>query len=876
MREGFSAFLSLPRWVVLAWNITFGICIAAEFLLGPYAHAADTVVYPVPVFLFSGTNGAVPVGILASGPDANLYGTTSSGGAFGKGTIFRLATNGTFTSLVSFDGTNGSTPYGGLLLAADGNYYGTTFSGGTSNLGTVFRVTTNGGLTSLASFIGANGASSYSPLVQGEDGNMYGVTYYGGVSNAGTVFKLGTNGVLSSLVSFSTTNGANPIGGLAAASNGLFYGTTYGGGAIGGGTLFQVTTAGVLNSLASLNSSTGLRPYSGVTIGVDGNLYGVTTAGGALGYGSVFKSDSNGLIRVLFSFTNVTSIPAGAIFPLLQATDGNFYGATFAGGSRNYGQVFRIAPGGAYSGFADFVTDGTSPSGGLVQAADGWFYTVTQNGGYVNNGGIFRFKISTSPPTISLQPQSAMTLPGSNVTFGVSATGQWPLYYQWFKNSKSLTGATNAVYTVTNSQLTDQGLYSVQLSNALGSVSSSNASLSVGPVAIIKQPSNAVVTLGYNGTFGVSALGYSPLTYQWRKGNDDIQNATNSILMLANVQTANADWYSVVVSNTDACVTSSIVQLSVVSPYTFGTLAGTPGPPGDINGPWNSARITNPVHIAIDTGGALYVSEWAENVIRKITPDGQVSTLAGLAGFSGTNDGFGSAARFYLPEGLAVDSATNLYVADNFNNTIRKVTPDGTVTTWAGTPGVSGFRDGPNRAALFYQPSDVAIDPEGCLLVADWRNQAIRKILPNGVVVTVALTLNYPTGVAANSDVYFTDQGFFSPNYGSVRKISSDGTVSILASGPTPLYGIALDTVGNCFVGSRSDDTISEVVPTGAMVTLGGVSGTNGYADGAGTAARFNGFRMGLARDPSGNLYVADTINNVSAKACRLTLESLR
>ncbi len=169
----------------------------------------------------------------------------------------------------------------------------------------------------------------------------------------------------------------------------------------------------------------------------------------------------------------------------------------------------------------------------------------------------------------------------------------------------------------------------------------------------------------------------------------------------------------------------------------FSTLAGYAGQ-GNADGMGSNARFYNPSSVATDSAGNVYVADTANHTIRLITPGGVTSTLAGSAGNPGSADGTGSAAQFNQPQGVAVDSAGNVYVADTGNQTVRKITPGGVVSTLAGLAGSSGSTNGSGSSARFYQPEGVAVDSAGNVYVADTWNHTIRKITSSGVVSTLA------------------------------------------------------------------------------------------------------------------------------------------
>ncbi len=332
-------------------------------------------------------------------------------------------------------------------------------------------------------------------------------------------------------------------------------------------------------------------------------------------------------------------------------------------------------------------------------------------------------------------------------------------------------------------------------------------------------------------------------------------------------------------------------QANYSTPYTFTTLAGNAGY-GSADGTGSAARFYDPSGVAVDSAGNVYVADTGNSTIRKVTLAGVETTLAGLAGSRGSADETGSAARFSNPNGVAVGSAGNVYVADTFNRTIRKVTPAGLVTTLAGLAGSSGSADGTGSAARFNDPYGVAVDSAGNVYVADYGNNPIRKVTPAGVVTTLAglagssgsadgtgsaARFYWPNGVAVDSagNVFVADKW-----NDMIRKVTPAGVVTTLAglagsrgsadgTGSATRFnypsGVAVDSAGNVYVADTVNSTIRKVTPAGLVTTLAGLAGSSGSADGTGSAARFN-YPSGVAVDSAGNVYVADSGNNTIRK----------
>lgn len=378
------------------------------------------------------------------------------------------------------------------------------------------------------------------------------------------------------------------------------------------------------------------------------------------------------------------------------------------------------------------------------------------------------------------------------------------------------------------------------------------------PVAPVfaTQPVSCAVAIGYGVTFNGTATGLPVLGYQWFKNSAAIPGATNASFSLSAVQAGDAGSYSVTASNVLGLSSSSNALLSVIQPYFFTNLAGLSGAAGAVDDVGSAARFRNPHGLCLDGAGNIYVAESGNHLIRKITPAGVVTTLAGLAQTAGTNDGGGGSARFRAPWGIVAANPTSLYVADSGNHAIRKLTFTGSnwmASTLAGYGGVSGNANGTGSAARFNAPRDLAIDGSGNLYVADYGNQMIRKVTSSGVVTTIA-------GAG-----------------GSIGALNGAGS-SARFNSPA---GIEIDSAGNLYVCDMYNRTIRKLTLSGSawsVGTMAGVAPLNGANDGPAAAARFAG-PSGIAIDANGYLYVVDflasTIRRVAPDGGACTLAGL-
>ncbi len=368
--------------IALAITVTAALSASAQTYTKLYTWPEDT----------RGDTGMGLAGIMTQGRDGNIYGTVGDDNSNAAGSAFKMTPTGTFTQIYSFCAltscADGSGPWGGLNLGKDGNLYGTTTNGGSKAAGTVFKLTPTGALTTVWNFDnGTDGGAPWYPPLQGLDGNFYGVssTVYSG--DYGAFYRLVPTATPpyneSVPVDFNYTNGNDPNL-PAQGTDGNFYGSTYFGGSKGIGVVYRTTAAGAITVLHNFTGypGDGTYPTGALVQGNDGAFYGVTYQGGTSNLGTVFKITSTGTLTILHNFVGY---PNDGTYPrsaLILGSDGNLYGTTLNGGKANDGTIYKITPAGAFTILYSLCsqtscTDGFSPVIPLLQHTNGKFYGST-------------------------------------------------------------------------------------------------------------------------------------------------------------------------------------------------------------------------------------------------------------------------------------------------------------------------------------------------------------------------------------------------------------------------------------------------------------------------------------------------------------------
>lgn len=441
-------------------------------------------------------------------------------------------------------------------------------------------------------------------------------------------------------------------------------------------------------------------------------------------------------------------------------------------------------------------------------------------------------------PVVVAQPRNVVVHPGSNAVFRVSVTGAPPFSYQWAFAGSGLMDSTNASLVLTNVQSANVGNYQVAVRNPFGAITSAMASLTLTsalPPTIIGPPLSLVAQLSADVHFSVTVSGTRPFSYQWQFNGVDLPN--NLITTIAG--------------------------------------NGSAGYSGD-SGPATAATLNGPLSIAADPNGNLYIADVNNSCVRKVSTSGEITTLA-------------TGIRY--PTGVAVDAQGNVYVAQLLNSVVARVDTNGLVTIAAGvgTGGFSGDGGPATQAALSY-PNGVGFDGFGELYIADRNNSRIRRVDKSGIISTVAGTsvagffgdggyatnaaLSYPLGVCADGsgNLYIADG-----SNNRIRKVDRHGVITTVTGTNAPSLGdgglainaglnspvsVAIDALGNMYIADVNDNRIRMVDTDGYISTVAGKS-VAGYSGDGGSAANASlNFPAGVALDPFGNLYIADTSND--------------
>ncbi len=794
------------------------------------------------MFFWDYVDGEYPQAGPIEGSDGYYYGTTTYGGSSSSyGTVYKVKADGStvVSALYTFaDGADGANPVGGLVQGADGNLYGTTTVGGTNGYGTVFKVTTNGTLTTLHAFGGpgaTDGFNAYGTLIQGVDGYLYGTAYSGGTNNSyGTVYKISTDGstfiTLHQFCTIGGTDGANPRGGLVQGSDGYLYGTTQigpvaGEFAQGEGTVFKISTNGAtFTTLHSFTGNDGEFPQGAPVLDGNGYLYG-TTSSGSTNAGTVFKISTNGTsFTTLYGFGGGADggQPNGGLF--LRNYDGYLYGTTYSGGSASQGTMFRIGTDGrAFTTLWNFSSGayGELPVGAIIEGSDGYLYGCAQDGGNNGTGVLYKF----APATFNW-----------SITGGTITAGQGTTNITWSVTSNAVTlcvAATNSggCVSLECTNLTVNSLPSAGITapSAVCASSTGNAasvpnagagasyawSITNGTIAAGQGTTNITWTAGGLGTAtisvtvttgaGCSAGGSTNVTVNALptasvSGTTNICSGSSATIQAALTGAANwiVTWSDGVITTNSSSPATRTVSPSATTTYTVTALSDA--------------------HCAGSSSGSAIVTVYALPSAGITAPAtacaGSTTNTASVPSpftvmhqFSGGNDGYSSYAA------LLQANDGNLY--GTTAGTIFKMTLGGTLTTITNSsPGSALIQASDGN---FYGTQGGGSDVDG----------SIFELTPQGTLTGLA-GFDYDNGAGPNGVIQASDGNFYgTAGYGGANIY---GTVFKM----TVAYGMGTITKLYDFPGSPGGaypnaNLVQGIDGSFYGTTSGGGSGTNCY-----------------------------------------------
>jgi sugar lactone lactonase YvrE len=770
--------------------------------------------------------------------------------------IRKVDTNGIITtvagkSTVGYSGDGGAAtnaslynPYG-VALDAFGNLYN-------ADLGNnrIRRVNTNGIITTVAGksssgYSGDGGAATNASLYRpsGVALDAYGNLYIADYNN-NRIRRVDTSGIITT-VAGKSSSGYSGEGG-AATNASLYY--PYGVALDAYGNLYiadldnnrirRVDTSGIITTVAGKSSSgysgdggaatnaSLYYPY-GVALDAYGNLY-------IADYNNsrIRRVDTSGFITTVagksssgYSGDGGAATNASLYHPSGVALDayGNLYIADYS--NKRIRKVLL------YAGYPTFTLNNI----GVVNAGN---YTVIITSPYGSVTSTVAPLTVAAPAAITIQPANQIVATGSSASFSVAVAGSGPFDYEWYFSGTSLVqSGTNSTLTLPGVSTNNTGNYTVMITNTYGYVTSRVATLTVAlPPTVAIQPASQTNLAGTTVSFSVAAAGIGPFTYQWQFNGSNFPN-------------------------------NIITTVAGSASYGFS---------GD-GGAATNARLVFPTGVAFDTSGNLHIADWYNNRIRKVDSNGIITTVAGNGSANYAGDGGAATnASFNGSTRVACDANVNLYIADQYNNRIRKVNTNGIITTVVGNGTQTYAGDGgPALTSSLYSPCGITFDASGNLYIADEGNNCIRKVDTTGIITTVAGTgtngysgdggaaitasLATPDGVSCDAfgNLYIADTG-----NSRIRKVDTHGTITSMPVGTVySPQGVACDAFGELYFEDYGNSRIRKVGTNGIITIVAG-NGTRGFSGDGGAATNASLIdATGLAFDASGNLFIADFQN---------------
>jgi sugar lactone lactonase YvrE len=773
-----------------------------------------------------------------------------------------------------------------MALDSSGNYYFTE-----SGNNRVRRVDTNG----IVSTVAGNGNGGFSGdgglALNAQLNNPTGIA----VDKAGNVFigdrnnlrirKVGTNGIITTVAGNGTV-GFSGDGGAAINAALNFAGLAVDGAGnlliadLGNQRIRKVDSNGIINTIAG-NGSQGFSGDNGFATNAALNTpYGVAVDV----YNDVYIADYyNSRIRMVS--------PVGIISTVAGTGNLGYSGDGGTATNASLGRPMSVGldvNGNLYFGDNYYAV--------VRKVGLGLGHMLQLNNVSVTNAGNYDVVISSAYGSVtssvvnltvvsSASPQSQAVLIGNPVSFSVAAYGAGPFSYQWyFNNNAPVVGATNAVLSIDNSTSEKAGNYVCIVSNASGSATSSVFSLTVVmPPSIVTQPANQTVINGTNAFFTVGVSGTGPFTYQWQLNGTNLPDGTITTVVGKNIkngpqgffgdggQAANATLSSPGFVSVDSLgnmffsdqnssrirkVDPNGIITTVAGNGTYtGSGTGSPGNSGDGGAAtnatlgWFVAGQGLPIAPVADDIGNLFIADMYNHRIRKVDTNGIITTVAG-SGPAGPNQGSYSGdggqatnATLNYPTAVALDAARNLVLADSGNNRVRKISPDGTIMTIAGTGAANFSGDGGvATSATLNSPKAVAVDKFGSLFIADQVNNRIRKIDTNGTITTVAGS--GPAGLGTGG-------------------YSGDGGPATNATLNRPA-AVAVDASGSIIIWDAGNYRIRKVDTSGVITTVAGngINNTSDFSGDGGAATNVALNFAGLAVDAFGDLFVTHLLSD--------------